>query len=66
MYDGQTKFKTFPGALSSMFVLLVLTAFAAYKCFILYNRINPNITKQTFFRNLDNEVRFHALKMHGF
>jgi hypothetical protein len=35
--------------------MLVLVAFASYKSFILYHKINPTITKQTYFKNLDEE-----------
>jgi hypothetical protein len=36
----------------------ILFAFTIYRSYILFNRINPNVSKQGFFRDLDKEPPF--------
>jgi hypothetical protein len=44
-YEGGSKFKTAPGAIASFIVIAILTAFSAYKGWILFNNVNPSISK---------------------
>lgn len=43
------------GTIVSIFIIGVLVAFAGYKLYILVNRINPNVSQQTFLRDLNQE-----------
>lgn len=52
-YKGEGTFKTTPGAFVSLFVILAMLAYAIYKCMILLNRENPNISKQSLVRDLE-------------
>ena len=54
-YKGDDTFKTTPGAIASIFVIAVLAAFSFYRVFIFLNRINPSVSKQGFFRDLNQE-----------
>ncbi len=54
-YKGEGQFKTFPGAIASLFVLMTLFAFATYRMIILVTRDDPNVSKQSFMRDLDQE-----------
>lgn len=52
-YHGKDTFKTTPGAIATLFVFAVLLAYAIYKCYILLNRINPEINKKSLIRDLN-------------
>jgi hypothetical protein len=52
-YKGESQFKTLPGAMASLVVILTLLAFATYRIIILVTRDNPNVSKQSFMRDLD-------------
>ncbi len=52
-YRGDEKFKTTPGAIASIIVILILLAYTAYKTYVLFNKVNPNISKAGFIRDLD-------------
>ena len=54
-YKGESQFKTLPGAMTSLAVMLTLLAFATYRMIILVTRDNPNVSKQSFMRDLDVE-----------
>jgi hypothetical protein len=58
-YRGEQKFKTVPGALTSIWVIVILIAYIVYKSYILFNRINPNVDKKGLIRNLDIEDPFN-------
>ena len=57
-YKGVNKYKTSPGAVTSLIVIIVLTAYAGYKCYNLVNKINPNVSKQSFIRGLSKDPSF--------
>ena len=44
-----------PGAVVSVVVLLVIFAFSIYRCITFINRLDPNLSKQSFMRDLDSE-----------
>lgn len=52
-YRGEEKYKTMPGALMSVWVIAILMAYTVYKCYILFNRINPIVDKQSLIKDLD-------------
>jgi hypothetical protein len=54
-YKGDSSFKTSPGAVISLIVLLAMVAFSSYKFSVFVNRQEPNVSRQTFLRNLDEE-----------
>ena len=54
-YKGESQFKTLPGAMASFVVILTLLAFATYRMIILVTRDDPNVSKQSFMRDLDAE-----------
>jgi hypothetical protein len=57
-YRGSESFKTTSGALTSLFVLGVLLAYTAYRSYVLFNRINPDISKKGLMRDLNSEEPF--------
>ncbi|TNV83870.1 hypothetical protein FGO68_gene6300 [Halteria grandinella] len=57
-YKGKESFATMPGTIVSIVIIAILLAFSAFKLFILTNRINPNISQQSFLRNLQEEEEF--------
>ena len=54
-YKGESQFKTLPGAIASLVVMLTLLAFATYRMIILVTRDDPSVSKQSFMRDLDAE-----------
>ena len=42
----------------SLIILGILLAYGSYKLYILVNRINPNVSKQGFKRNLNDEEAY--------
>ena len=44
-----------PGAFTSLVIVTLLIVYAVYRCNILFNRIDPQVSKQSFMRNLDLE-----------
>ena len=54
-YKGETSFKTFPGAIVSLIVVLLICAFSLYRTIIFFEKNDPNVSKQGFMRNLDSE-----------
>lgn len=44
-----------PGALVSIIVLLTMLAFSAYRCVVFVTRDGPELSKQSFTRDLDHE-----------
>lgn len=54
-YKGENQYKTLPGAMASFLVLMTLLAFATYRMIILVTRDNPNVSNQSYMRNLDLE-----------
>ncbi|TNV85532.1 hypothetical protein FGO68_gene3405 [Halteria grandinella] len=57
-YRGEEKFKTIPGALMSIWVIVIFLAYTVYKSYILFDRVNPNINRKGLVRNLDQEEAF--------
>lgn len=54
-FKGQSKYKTIPGAIFSLLVLMTMAAFVASKLIILFNRLNPSVSKQSYIKDLDKE-----------
>lgn len=52
-YQGSDTYKTSPGAVVSLIVIGVVVAYAAYRAYILVNFINPDVSKKSFLRDLD-------------
>ena len=52
-YKGESQFKTLPGAMASLVVIVTLLAFATYRTIILVTRNDPNVSKQSYMRDLD-------------
>jgi hypothetical protein len=44
-YKGEQSFKTMPGAIVSVIVILVILAFSIYRCFAFVNRSDPSLSK---------------------
>ena len=44
-YKGESQFKTLPGAMASLVVILTLLAFATYRMIILVTRDDPSVSK---------------------
>ena len=44
-------------------VISILMAYTAFKSYVLFNKVNPNISKAEFIRNLDSEGEFRPYKM---
>ena len=65
-YRGDENFKTTPGAIASLSVILVLLAYAGFKSYVLFNRVNPNTSKSGFIRDLDVEDVFRPALDYGF
>jgi hypothetical protein len=58
-YRGDQNFKTTPGAIVTIFVFIVLLSYAAYRSYILINKIHPEISKKGLIRNLNDAGEFH-------
>lgn len=52
-YKGEDSFKTFPGAFASILVISIVLVFGVYRSFIMVNRINPDVSKKSFLRDLN-------------
>ena len=44
-YKRDDSFRTTPGAFISLIVLLILLSFLVYRLFILFNKVNPSVSK---------------------
>ena len=44
-YKGEQTFKTMPGAIVSVIVILVILAFSIYRCIAFVTRSDPNLSK---------------------
>ena len=47
-YKGEDSFKTMPGALVSILIITLLTAYSGYRIFVLLTRNESSISKSTF------------------
>jgi len=54
-YKGKETFNTTIGSLLSLAIIFMLMSFGGYKLFILISRDNPDVSQQTFLRDLDSE-----------
>lgn len=52
-YEGSETYKTYPGAFVSFIVLLVMVAYSIYRGVILINKMNPDVSKKSFLRDLN-------------
>ena len=57
-YKGKDTFTTLPGTFLSLLILATILAFTIYRGFILINRINPDVSQQSFLRDLNFEEPF--------
>jgi hypothetical protein len=54
-YKGDSHFTTLPGAVTSLVIIMTLLAFAVYRMMILVTRDDPEVSKQSFMKDLDAE-----------
>ena len=54
-YKGDQSYKTIPGAIVSLIVLLTIFAFGTYRFLVFVSRSDPNLSKQSFTRDLDHD-----------
>ncbi len=54
-YKGDQSYKTIPGALMSLIVVLTIMAFGTYRCSVFVMKDDPNLSKQSFTRDLDRD-----------
>ena len=52
-YKGDDKYKTYPGAFMSLLLVLILLAYSIYRGVILINKMNPDVSKKSFLRDLN-------------
>lgn len=52
-YKGDDAFQTIPGAITSVIIISLLTAFSVNQAIQFFLRENPNVSTQTFVMNLD-------------
>ena len=57
-YNGQPTYKTIPGTIASIILFLVVLTYAALKGNILFNKLSPTVTKDSFFNDLDTAGSF--------
>ena len=57
-YKGEDSFKSPLGIAISIVLLVLLMSFGFYKFIILIYRINPDVSQQSFLRDLDKEPDF--------
>lgn len=62
-YRGDEKFKTTPGAIVSLMVIAVMMAYTGFKTYVLFNKVNPTISKAEFIRDLDSEGAFRPYQL---
>lgn len=58
-YKGDDKYKTYPGAFVSLLLIFILSAYAIYRGVILINKMNPEVSKKSFLRDLNLAGEFH-------
>jgi large-conductance mechanosensitive channel len=51
-FKGEDTFKTTYGAMVTTVIGLILLAFSIFRIYIMANKMNPNITRTSLFRNL--------------
>ena len=64
-YKGEQNYKTIPGAIMSLIVILTILAFSTYKSIVFVTKQDPNVSKQVFTRDLDHEGPLYP-KDYGF
>jgi hypothetical protein len=52
-YKGEETFKTGPGAIASFLIIAVILSYGIYRSFIFFNRLNPDVSKKSFMRDLN-------------
>ena len=57
-YKGDDTFKTLPGAVSSLIVITILLSYGLFRTYVLFNTIDPSLSKPSFLRNLQEEGEF--------
>ncbi len=61
-YKGQDTFKTPLGTFFSILILLLMTSYTIYRFIILVNRIDPNVSYQSFLRDLNSAGEYQPYK----
>lgn len=51
-FKGKETYTTWPGIIASCVLILIVLAFAIYRAIILFDRINPNVSQQSFLQDL--------------
>lgn len=57
-YKGQSTYKTRLGATFTLILFTVLISYSLYRTYVLFNRINPDISKKGSLRNLDETGQY--------
>ena len=65
-YKGESSFKTTPGAITSLLVLMIMFAFSIYRFEIFVNKKDPDVSRQSFLRNLDAPTEYLTPSDYGF
>jgi hypothetical protein len=52
-YKGEDSFKTGPGAFASFLIIAVILSYATYRSYIFLNRLNPDVSKKGFMKDLN-------------
>ena len=53
-YKGEGSFKTVPGAVTTLLVLITMLAFTTYRMIVFVTKADPEVSKQSFMRDLDS------------
>ncbi len=57
-YKGDDTFKTTPGAVMSLIIIILLVGYASFRAYVLLEKKDPNISKSSFMRNLKTEPEY--------
>ena len=57
-YKGDNSFKTLPGAFITILITIVVGFYGIYRCYVLFNRINPNVLLSTFVYSLNETAPY--------
>ncbi len=58
-FKGEETFATWPGFIASIILIVVVGSFAVYRAMILFFRMNPNVSQQSFLQDLDTSGSYN-------
>ena len=58
-FKGDETFATWPGFMASIILIVVVGSFAVYRAMILFFRMNPNVSQQSFLQDLDSSGSYN-------